>query len=368
MLFVDRKGFICGANPALRERFGHAPEAIAGRRLESLELFEPHALAGLQAQIAATLGDGSPRTAEWPAKYKDGSTHPVEAHCYRVDGAGHELRVCVSIRDLGEREQRRKLEDRLREGQRLEALGRLAGGVAHDFNNLLTVILSSTDLMAMSGGHASEELTAIADSAKRAALLTRQLLAFGRRQVLLAESVDLNAAIEQALPLLKRLLHAEIELEFTGSAVPCYAAVDRSQLDQILINLVVNARDAMPRGGLVTIQCGREESSTAQPASHGWVWFRVTDTGVGIPPEIQGRIFEPFFTTKRGERGCGLGLSTVHGIVPERRQRSHRERARCRLVVPRDTAGCRRAARSGRSRYAPGGAQDERRARAGGGR
>jgi two-component system, cell cycle sensor histidine kinase and response regulator CckA len=317
MLFVDRQGLVRGANPALRERFGHSPEAIAGQSLDSLGLFEAHALCGLRAQIAATLADGSPRTAEWPARYNDGSSHPVEAHSYRVDDAGHESRVCVSIRDLGEREQRRKLEERLREGQRLEALGRLAGGVAHDFNNLLTVILSSADLIAMSGGRPSEELTAISDSAKRAALLTRQLLAFGRRQVLLAESVDLSAAIEQALPLLKRLLHAEIKLEFTASANRCYAAVDRSQLDQILINLVVNARDAMPRGGTVTIECSRSEASTAQPASHGWVWFRVSDTGVGIPPELQSRIFEPFFTTKRGERGSGLGLSTVHGIVTQ---------------------------------------------------
>jgi two-component system, cell cycle sensor histidine kinase and response regulator CckA len=317
MLFIDREGLVRGANPALQARFGVPPEGIAGRSLDSLGLFDAQALAGLQAQITASLVDGSPRTAEWPVKYRDGSTHPVEAHCYRVDGAGRDSRVCVSIRDLGEREQRRKLEARLREGQRLEALGRLAGGVAHDFNNLLTVILSSTDLIAMTNGHASEELTAIGDSAKRAALLTRQLLAFGRRQVLLAESVDLSAAIAQALPLLERLLHAEITLKFIRTPDPCYAAVDRSQLDQILINLVVNARDAMPRGGTVTIECGPDRAGAAQPASHGWVWFRVSDTGVGIPREIQDRIFEPFFTTKRGERGTGLGLSTVHGIVTQ---------------------------------------------------
>jgi two-component system cell cycle sensor histidine kinase/response regulator CckA len=271
-----------------------------------------------KAQLAATLIDGSPRTAEWPAKHKDGSFHPVEVRCYRVDGAAHDSRVCVSIRDLSEREQRRKLEERLREGQRLEALGRLAGGVAHDFNNLLTVILSSTDLIAMSSdGRPSDELTAIADSAKRAALLTRQLLAFGRRQVLLAESVELNRAIEQLLPLLERLLHAEIKLEFVWHSEPCYAAVDRSQLDQILINLVVNARDAMPSGGTVAIECGLTRSGSGEPDGHGWAWFRVSDTGVGISPEIQDRIFEPFFTTKRGERGTGLGLSTVHGIVTQ---------------------------------------------------
>jgi two-component system, cell cycle sensor histidine kinase and response regulator CckA len=317
MLFVDHQGLVRGGNPALWKRFGHSPDAIAGRSLGSLAMFDADGLTGLQAQIAATLVDGSPRTAELSVKDKDGVARPVEAHCYRVDGPGHESRVCVNIRDLGEREQRRKLEERLREGQRMEALGRLAGGVAHDFNNLLTVILSSSDLIVSSQGRASDELTAIADSAKRAALLTRQLLAFGRRQVLLAESVDLNAAIEQSRPLLERLLHAEIKLEFNAGRGLCYAAVDRSQLDQILINLIVNARDAMPNGGTVTIECGSDRSGAAPPDGNGWVWFRVSDTGEGIPADIRDRIFEPFFTTKRGERGTGLGLSTVHGIVTQ---------------------------------------------------
>src|SRR5262245_60548040 len=154
-------------------------------------------------------------------------------------------------------EERRLLEERLRNAQRVDALGRLAGGVAHDFNNLLTVILASADLLEPVAQDGTQEIGAIRDAATRAASLTRQLLAFGRRQVLIPESVDLGRALEDARPLLERLLHEEIRLELRPAGPdPCCVVVDRSQLNQVLMNLVVNARDAMPRGGVITVAWG----------------------------------------------------------------------------------------------------------------
>jgi signal transduction histidine kinase len=223
--------------------------------------------------------------------------------------------------------QRDKLEQQLLESHKLEALGRLAGGVAHDFNNLLTVILGSVEVLQYKTQ--SEEARDIKQAALRAASLTRQLLAFGRRQVMQAESVDLNRALENGKPLLARLLHEEVRLEVEAAPRPCYAIIDRAQLDQVLINLVVNARDAMPSGGTIRIACGpgtpplrASHDGNGHGNDHGHhdtarVWLSVQDSGVGIPQDAIDRIFEPFFTTKSAGLGTGLGLATVHGIVTQ---------------------------------------------------
>jgi signal transduction histidine kinase len=227
--------------------------------------------------------------------------------------------------------QREKLEQQLRESHKLEALGRLAGGVAHDFNNLLTVILGSVEVLQYKTQ--AEEARDIKQAALRAASLTRQLLAFGRRQVMQAESVDLNRALENGKPLLARLLNEEIQLEVETAPNPCYAIIDRAQLDQVLINLVVNARDAMPSGGTIRIACGPGAPPLRAAHAHDGngdgrgngherhdttrVWLSVQDSGVGIPQDAIDRIFEPFFTTKSAGLGTGLGLATVHGIVTQ---------------------------------------------------
>src|SRR5262245_1377379 len=215
-------------------------------------------------------------------------------------------------------EERRMLEERLRDAQRVDALGRLAGGVAHDFNNLLTVILASADLLEPELPEGSQEVQSIRDAATRAAGLTRQLLAFGRRQVLVAESVELGQAMQDARPLLERLLHEEVRLELRpASAEACCIVVDRSQLQLVLMNLVLNARDAMPRGGVISLEWGdgRPPAKSIPELEVPSAWIAVRDTGSGIVPEIRSRIFEPFFTTKEPGRGTGLGLATVHGIV-----------------------------------------------------
>jgi two-component system cell cycle sensor histidine kinase/response regulator CckA len=212
-------------------------------------------------------------------------------------------------REASERER----EDQLQQSQRLEAVGRLAGGIAHDFNNLLTGILSYSDLILQElrpGDPLRNDVEQIRDAGQRAAGLTRQLLAFSRRQLLRPRVVSLNAAVNEIAPMLQRLLGTEIRLEMDLDPELGKVFVDPAQVEQALVNLTLNARDAMPAGGQLRI-------STANIDIDGepYVSLLVSDTGVGIDPSTQPRIFEPFFTTKQGGGGRGLGLSTVYGIM-----------------------------------------------------
>jgi signal transduction histidine kinase/ActR/RegA family two-component response regulator len=217
-------------------------------------------------------------------------------------------------------EQRQQLERELREAQRIEALGRLAGGVAHDFNNLLTIIISYAGLLQRTSNVEHEAIDAIELAAQRARTLTRQLLAFGRRQILRPEVLDLSEALRELLPLIVRLLTEDLQLDLALAGEPCFARVDKAQLSQVVINLVANAKDSMPSGGTVTL-------ATGQGLPEGWsgdtelpernVWLSVSDTGAGMSPMVRSRIFEPFFTTKSPHNGTGLGLATVQGIVAQ---------------------------------------------------
>ncbi|MEY4550478.1 MAG: hypothetical protein RL685_6673 [Pseudomonadota bacterium] len=217
-------------------------------------------------------------------------------------------------------EQRRKLEDELREAQRIEALGRLAGGIAHDFNNLLTVIMGYAGMLPRESSEVCEAADAIELASQRARTLTHQLLAFGRRQVLRPEVLDLSQVLLELESLARGLLSEEIRLELALATEPCLARVDRSQLGQVVINLVANARDAMSQGGLLTLSTGLgkppDYAGETQLPEHD-VWLAVRDTGSGIRDELRSRIFEPFFTTKAPASGTGLGLATVHGIVTQ---------------------------------------------------
>jgi CheY-like chemotaxis protein len=208
----------------------------------------------------------------------------------------------------------------------MEAIGRLAGGIAHDFNNLLTVINTSSQLALLElrdWDPLRERFEAIQKAGDRAANLTRQLLAFSRRQVVEMKVLDLNALIQDLEKMLLRVIGEDVELALElGKDLPRIKA-DPGQLEQAILNLVVNARDAMPSGGRLTIETAlrsRERGgrlSPGDPAPEPFVVLVVRDTGVGIPPEVQERIFEPFFTTKEKGKGTGLGLSTVYGIVKQ---------------------------------------------------
>ena len=222
--------------------------------------------------------------------------------------------------------ERRHAEEQLRQAQKMEAVGRLAGGIAHDFNNLVTAINGYSDLLlARLGDHASgrRELEEIRRAGDRAASLTRQLLAFSRSQVLRPSVLDLNEVVAGTEDMLRRLLGEDVRLATYLGAAPSMVKADRGQIEQVILNLVVNARDAMPRGGELVIETApveldgafRKQNVAIEPGPY--VMLAVTDTGEGMAPEVLGRVFEPFFTTKDPGRGTGLGLSTAYGIVKQ---------------------------------------------------
>jgi len=221
---------------------------------------------------------------------------------------------------------RKLLEDELRQAQKMEAVGRLAGGVAHDFNNLLTVIKGYAELLRNEPGDTGtyqRNLEQISKAADRAAALTRQLLAFSRRQVLALEAVDLAEVVSDLQELLQRLLGEDVELEANGNPKLGQVRADRGQIEQVLMNLAINSRDAMPQGGKLVITTDNIDLS--RPVSSGrftvmpgeYVVLTVSDSGGGMDEETQSHIFEPFFTTKEQGKGTGLGLSTVYGIVKQ---------------------------------------------------
>jgi len=222
--------------------------------------------------------------------------------------------------------ERKRLEEQLMQSQKMEAVGQLAGGVAHDFNNILTAIVGYTDLLAAElHGHERqlEDLEEIRKAARRAAALTRQLLAFSRKQVLEPRIIDLNGVVMNLDKMLRSLISENIELKTDLAADLAAARADPNQIEQVVMNLAINARDAMPDGGTVTIETRNATLDDAYAAQHvsvipgDYIMLAVTDTGCGMDEPTKSRIFEPFFTTKPVGHGTGLGLSTVYGIVKQ---------------------------------------------------
>ena len=252
---------------------------------------------------------------------KDGEMIQVEAFC-SVTEFGNQRAILATVHDISDRV---KLEDQLRQAQKMEAVGRLAGGIAHDFNNLLTAIRGNAELMShrvKKDPAMAAEVDEILHAADRAASLTRQLLAFSRKQVLQPVALDLNEIVQGVSRMARRIIGADVQLrlELAGSVSKVLA--DPAQVEQVLLNLIVNARDAMPSGGTITVHTQNVTLASQAPevlqagiAGGNFVMLSVADDGIGMDQATQARIFEPFFTTKETGRGTGLGLSTVYGII-----------------------------------------------------
>ena len=286
-------------NPAGCEYLGVAKRDLIGRRID--EFLPLHKRETVEADWAEYVA-GGPMLAEWETQRSDGAVRVAEASARPHFLPGLHI---AFFRDVTER---KRLEADLQSAQKLESLGRLAGGVAHDFNNLLTGITGYATLLlerANGDGELRRDLGEIVRAADRAAELTKQLLAFGRRQVLKPRPLDLNTVVAEVEPLLRRLVGEDVELEIWSGAGLGTVRADPGQIEQVIVNLAVNARDAMPDGGRITIE--------TRNAGDGSVELVVSDTGLGMDEDTVGQIFEPFFTTR--EQGVGLGLASVYGIV-----------------------------------------------------
>ncbi|MEO5824241.1 MAG: ATP-binding protein, partial [Vicinamibacteraceae bacterium] len=312
-------GTIVEGNPALAAMLGHAsPESLVGVRLGGDIYEEPEAFLTLIDRIRHA-GRALSVDANW--RRRNGDSLAVRLSGRFETGGSPDGVIELLVEDATER---RTLEAQLAHTTKLESIGRLAGGIAHDFNNLLTAILGYVDLMQGSLGEQdpiARYALQIRRSAERASLLTRQLLAFSRKQFLQPRVIDLNAVVEESSQMLRRLISEHIELSASLDPRLLRVKVDPAQLQQVLMNLAVNARDAMPKGGTLGIVTAnvdlpaRALGGAPEFEAGPYVMLTVSDTGSGMSQETQARIFEPFFTTKEVGKGTGLGLSTVFGIV-----------------------------------------------------
>jgi len=319
---INPQGNVTFQSSSGERLLGYPAEAITGRSL--LELVHPEDLAKVQGGLNQALAQlNVPVTLTVRLQHANGSWRTIEAVGTGLQTAAGETQIIVNSRDLTENI---KLEEQFRQAQKMEAVGRLSGGVAHDFNNILTLIQGNVDFLKYSDKMSPAEREALGDIAQgteRAAALTRQLLAFSRRQTMQTANLDLNQVVDQMTRMLRRILGEDIEMQLHYFAQPVFVRADAGMLEQVLLNLVVNSRDAMPNGGRLAIETAVVEIDRAAVAQHpqwregAFVCLSVRDTGGGIPADLLPRIFEPFFTTKDVGKGTGLGLATVYGIVEQ---------------------------------------------------
>ncbi|MFI5142584.1 MAG: PAS domain S-box protein [Thermoanaerobaculales bacterium] len=300
-ILLNADGSVLVANAMVTDSLDTTPEAIVGA--DFFAQFEPAVGANRRAFADQVVRTGRPvrfvdqRRGRW----FDSTFYPV------FDSKGAVTRVAIFARDITEA---RRAEEAQREADKMHAIGQLAGGVAHDFNNLLQAMLAHTELLHASGSdaHAAGVIASeLEEQIRRGAALTRQLLLFSRRESTKSEHLDLNEVTRSAVHMLRRLVREDVAFELDLANGHLEVSADRGQLDQVIMNLVVNASDAMPEGGRLVVRTGRTDP--------GSVWLEVEDSGHGIPEAILPRIFEPFFTTKSTGKGTGLGLAVVHGIV-----------------------------------------------------
>lgn len=314
----DLNGVIVSWNPGAEKMYGYTSAEAVG---QSTGILVPEEEKEAASGIVRSARDGVSSTEECLRIHKNGTPVDVAVTASPIrDQQGNVVAVATISRDITER---KRLEQQLLHSQKMEAVGRLAGGIAHDFNNLLSIIVGYTYLIKSSTGEGEPMRTAadeIMNASEKAASLTRQLLAFSRKQVIRPEIVDLTEISASIGKILPRLLGEDIDLRLVRGSNLRRIKADPGQIEQVIMNLVVNARDAMPKGGNLTVETGNVEFSESDARYHGvnpgkYVLLAVSDTGIGMDAETRERIFEPFFTTKEAGRGTGLGLATVYGIV-----------------------------------------------------
>ena len=321
---VGERGQIIEVNQAACKQLRYTHEQLL--RLSIFDIIAPRFRERAAARLQGKLPAGTYEDAQIRA---DGVEIPLELSVSKIVFRQQPAFIRIT-RDISDRkraeEQRGVLEQQLRQAQKMEAVGQLAGGIAHDFNNLLMVIQSYTELLQDSlaaDDRLRRNTREVLKAAERAAGLTRQMLAFSRKQILSPTVLDLNAVVEDAAKMLKRLIGADIEFRVIAASSPWAIEADSGQIVQVLMNLCVNARDAMPHGGTLTITTsnivvgGEGVAKHAYVAAGEYVLLTVSDTGTGISKDLQTRIFDPFFTTKEVGKGTGLGLSTVYGIMKQ---------------------------------------------------
>ncbi len=306
ILITDSRGVIQWVNPAFTWLTGYPAEEAIGAPTSILKSGrQPDTL---YEQLWRTITDGRTWRGELVNRRRDGTLYHQDMTITPVRSADGDIEYFIAVmQDITER---RDIEDKLRQAQRMEAVGRLAGGVAHDFNNLLQAMLGLTQLLQQHDApsdRTAARLQELEGHIQRASQVTRQLLLFSHPESAKRELVDFTAVVRESAALLERLVPENIVLEFEPGRDPLAIEADRGQLEQIVMNLAVNAADAMPDGGQLSIRTGAGAGNA--------VWLEVEDTGTGIPDNIREHLFEPFFTTKERSRGTGLGLSVVHGIV-----------------------------------------------------
>jgi PAS domain S-box-containing protein len=327
IISVDPDGLIGTFNVSAEAMFGHPTHAVLGRDIRTLLSGEPNPdsdpFPGRGADDAGGVATAGPRAVR--AMRHDGSAFPAELTVGEVRTDEEHVFVGI-VRDVSDRQRAEDMEGQLRQAQKMEAVGRLTGGVAHDFNNLLTVIIGNLQLLQRSlsdDADVRRRLDAIMGAARSGAELTRRLLTFSRQQVLETGTVDVNELVLEMREMLHRTVGENIAVRTAVSGETCFGHTDRHQLEHALLNLCVNARDAMPDGGNLTIETRHTLVDDAYAATRTelkpgrYVEIAVSDSGIGIPPEICEKIFEPFFTTKEKGKGTGLGLSTVFGFMKQ---------------------------------------------------
>jgi two-component system, cell cycle sensor histidine kinase and response regulator CckA len=320
---VDSNGRRIYNSPAYERILGYSQAEL--RSTSSFDQIHPDDRTLVEEAAAHARASGVGRQIEYRMRDKGGNWHILESTASAIRGVDNQVQKLVIVnRDITDR---RRLEEQFRQSQKMEAIGRLSGGIAHDFNNLLGVIIGYAEILQENAdpAHPDREcLDEILRAGQRAASLTRQLLAFSRQQVLEPKIIDLNVVVADMEKMLRRVIGEDIELKTLLEPELARVKADQGQLEQVILNLAVNARDAMPDGGKLKVQTRnvimdeldvRRYSYPFKPGNY--VQLTVSDTGSGMDSSIQARVFEPFFTTKEKGKGTGLGLATVYGVVKQ---------------------------------------------------